>query len=217
MKAAYRLCVCGIRGTLGLLKRRRFWVAVGCVLALMLVPLLMYRLWWYPNTPRGAVDRIRMGMKAAEVQAILEPLESGGKTWNDLPRSVEVWRLEKGEEVYTRSEKPGEVLGQYLALEPLALRKAVPLIGGESPGFEVGLSEARCCQGDDPINDVERPAPKFLNVATIADSQFLDKVTRDGIIFVLFDDQGRVFDKTWLEFPRESVNPLERFWSWLPF
>jgi hypothetical protein len=47
-------------------KRRRFWVVVACGLALVIVPLLAYRLWCYPSTPRGAVDRIRMGMTAAD-------------------------------------------------------------------------------------------------------------------------------------------------------
>jgi hypothetical protein len=171
-----------------MLKRRRFWVVVACGLALVVAPLLMYRLWWYPGTPRSAVDRIRMGMTAAEVRAILDPLAAGGKGWNNYPVRAERWVIKDGGVVHTRSQK---LLAALLYID-VRMRKAVPILGFEGPGTN------------------------FLNIGPEG-GRFLDKVTGDGIIFVELDDQGRVCGKIWLEFPRESSNPLEHFWSWLPF
>jgi hypothetical protein len=156
-------------------KRCRFWVFAACGLALAAVPLLAYRLWWYPHTQRGAVDRIRMGMTAAEVRAILEPLEDGGKGWNTKYVCAERWILKDGEVVHERSE------GLMAALEHFKVHWRHTASGFRGRG-----------------------------------GSFLDKVTRDGIISVKLDERSRVCGKVWLEFPRESSNPLEQFWSWLP-
>src|SRR5262249_15993078 len=146
----------------------------------------------YPSTPRGAVDRIRMGMTTDEVSVILNSLQDWGQGWNKKPVRVERWVIKDGEVVYTQSE---EVLGMWFRWlmygGELRKRKAVPSVGNERLGM------------------------KYLNISW--GTTILDKVTRDGIIVVVLDNRGGVCGKIWLEFPRESSNPLERFWSWLPF
>jgi hypothetical protein len=176
------------RRILAMCKRRRFWVVVACGLALLFVPLLAYRLWWYPSTPRGAVDRIRMGMTAAEVRAILDPLEEGGSRGSLFPVRAERWVIKDGEVVHAHSDKQPDVSALYIHL---CNRRVVPWLGFERPGAK--------------FLDLDRGGP------------FLGKMTRDAFIFVELDEQQRVCGKIWLEFPRESSNPLERFWSWLPF
>jgi hypothetical protein len=169
-------------------KGRRLWIALGCCLALVAVPWLAYRFWWYPRTPRGAVERIEMGMTEEQVRAILKPLPSGGKGWKDLPAAVEGWTVTEGQTLHERSDDPLTVCAVYANL---SMRRSVPRLGLEGPGG------------------------KFLQLG--AGGPFLDKVTQDGIIFIELDEQRRVCGKTWLEFPQESVSPLERLRSWLPF
>jgi hypothetical protein len=42
-------------------------------------------------------------------------------------------------------------------------------------------------------------------------------VTRDGILFIEFDDEGRVNAKTWFQFPPDSTTLPGRVRSWLSF
>jgi hypothetical protein len=168
-------------------KRRRFWVVLACCLALLVVALLGYHLWWYPRSPRGAFERIRLGMSEDEARAILAPLDDPGQPGDRIPVRAEHWSLKRGKVVYE-----GELQLAVFRFGRVGrhMRRATPLLGHEGTGM------------------------RFLNIGW--PNRAIDITTRDGDITVELDDQRRVCAKTWLEYAPASTRPFERLRSWLP-
>lgn len=88
-------------------KSRNFWIAISGLILLLIVPPVVCRFWWYPNTLRARFDRIEMGMTETEVKEILgEPNVEGDRIRYRiedgvlLPYTITVyeedWTLENG-------------------------------------------------------------------------------------------------------------------------
>ncbi len=79
-------------------RSRRFWTIALFCLAVPLGLVLVDQFFWYPNSPRGKLDRIHLGMSRAEAEAILATMEEIDQTNSSTieVRLIETWTLYDG-------------------------------------------------------------------------------------------------------------------------
>jgi hypothetical protein len=148
------------------------------------VTLLLFRLLLYPHTFAGKFDRIRMGMSDAETRALLGPAAQPPSPWTAYGFHGKVTRIVR----HVRGDNGQETTETLQRDEALDLSIELHFTNVfQHHGY-----------GNGPARIV-----------------VVDKwMSPDAVIFVQFDEQGRVSMKSWVEL-QSSRSVWRRLRSWL--